>query len=62
VTNLRNNRSIILRINDRGPSIPGRMLDVSKAAAGSLGFINAGLARVRVELVHHPNLPKLPSQ
>jgi len=51
VTNLKNNRFIVLRINDRGPSIPGRMIDVSKAAASSLGFVNAGLTTVRVEVI-----------
>lgn len=54
VTNLRNNRSVTLRVNDRGPSISNRMLDVSKAAARSLGFVDAGLASVRVEVVSHP--------
>jgi rare lipoprotein A len=61
VTNLRNNRSIILRVNDRGPSIPGRMLDVSLAAAGSLGFVNAGLTRVRVEIVNQSLPQRAPS-
>jgi rare lipoprotein A len=51
VTNLQNNRFVVLRINDRGPVIPSRLLDVSKAAARSLGFIRAGLATVRVEIV-----------
>ena len=62
VTNLGNNRFVILRVNDRGPSIPGRMLDVSKAAARTLGFVNAGLTTVRVEVVPPPSLtaPSLP--
>jgi len=51
VTNLQNDRFVLLRINDRGPSFPGRMIDVSKAAAVSLGFLNAGLTTVRVEIV-----------
>lgn len=42
VTNLRNGRSVVVRINDRGPFIRGRVLDVSKAAAQSLGFIGSG--------------------
>ena len=54
VTNLKNNRVVTLRINDRGPSIPGRMLDVSKAAAISLGFLRAGLTPVRVEVIARP--------
>ncbi len=57
VTNLRNNRSLVLRINDRGPSIPGRFLDVSMAAAVRLGFLGAGLAPVRIEVVADTNMP-----
>ncbi len=54
VTNLGNHRSVILRVNDRGPFVPGRILDVSEAAARRLGFHEAGLAKVRVELVPAP--------
>ena len=54
VTNLRNGRAVILRVNDRGPNIAGRMLDVSLAAAGQLGFIGSGKARVRVTVVKYP--------
>jgi rare lipoprotein A len=42
VTNKRNGKSVVVRINDRGPFIRGRVLDVSKAAARQLGFIGAG--------------------
>lgn len=49
VTNLANGRSVVVRVNDRGPFIRGRIIDVSKKAADDLGFLNAGLARVRVE-------------
>lgn len=49
VTNLANGRSVTLRINDRGPYIGGRIIDVSRAAAAELGFIGRGLARVRVD-------------
>ena len=42
VTNKRNGKAIIVRINDRGPFIKGRVIDVSKAAARQLGFIGAG--------------------
>lgn len=49
VTNLANGRSTVLRINDRGPFIRGRIIDVSTAAARTLGFERAGTARVRVE-------------
>ena len=51
VTNLENGRSAILRVNDRGPFIQGRILDCSYGAAKELGFSGAGLARVRIEMV-----------
>lgn len=54
VTNLRNNRSLILRVNDRGPFITGRTLDVSMEAAKRLGFLGSGLALVQVEVVSYP--------
>ncbi len=54
VTNIHNNRSLILRVNDRGPGIPGRLLDVSMAAAKHLGFLGAGLTRVRIEILGYP--------
>lgn len=46
VVNQRNGRSVEVRINDRGPFIRGRVLDLSKAAARELGFIRAGVAPV----------------
>ena len=49
VTNLENGRSIILRVNDRGPFIDGRIIDLSAGAARRLGFYKKGTARVRVE-------------
>jgi rare lipoprotein A len=49
VTNLENGRSVVVRINDRGPYLHGRILDVSKRAAELLGFIGRGTARVKVE-------------
>jgi rare lipoprotein A len=48
VTNLSNNRSAVLVVNDRGPFIKDRILDVSIGAAGVLGFRRAGVARVSV--------------
>lgn len=42
VTNQRNGRSVVVRINDRGPFVRGRMLDLSRGAASQLGFIGAG--------------------
>ncbi len=48
VENLSNGRSVVVRINDRGPFIGGRIIDLSKAAADSIGMINDGTAKVRV--------------
>ena len=48
VENLSNGRSVIVRINDRGPFIGGRIIDLSEAAAASIGMIDAGTAKVRV--------------
>jgi rare lipoprotein A len=57
VTNLENGRSLILRVNDRGPFAKGRIIDVTERAAKLLGFIQAGTARVRVTFVSRANLP-----
>lgn len=51
VTNLRNNRSVVVTVNDRGPFTRGRVIDVSVTAADSLGFRSAGVAPVKVEPV-----------
>jgi rare lipoprotein A len=51
VTNLRNGRSAVVRINDRGPWIKKRVIDVSYAAAHKLRLIRRGTARVRVEVL-----------
>lgn len=51
VTNLENGRKATLRINDRGPFVEGRIIDLSKAAAEELGMLRAGVARVRVRYV-----------
>lgn len=48
VENLSNGRSTVVRINDRGPFVRGRVIDVTKAAAAQLGFVGAGHAPVRV--------------
>ena len=49
VTNPRNGRSVIVRINDRGPYIEGRDLDLSKGAAIELGMLRKGVARLKIE-------------
>jgi len=51
VTNLENGKSVVVRINDRGPFKRGRVIDVSKKAASLLGFINQGTAKVRIEVL-----------
>lgn len=54
VTNLRNNRSVIVRINDRGPVTPGRVLDLSYKAARRLDLHARGVSKVRIEVVKEP--------
>jgi len=51
VTNVSNGRSVRVRVNDRGPYIRGRVLDLSYAAAYRLGMVRSGLARVQIEIV-----------
>lgn len=51
VTNLENGRSVIVRINDRGPFVGDRIIDLSARAAGDLGIRRNGVARVRIERV-----------
>jgi rare lipoprotein A len=48
VENLTNGRSVVVRINDRGPFVDGRIIDLSKAAAQSIGMLGSGTAKVRV--------------
>ncbi|NQV21182.1 MAG: septal ring lytic transglycosylase RlpA family protein [Rhodospirillales bacterium] len=54
VTNLDNGRSIVVRVNDRGPFVHGRIIDLSRRAAQELGFLKNGTARVRVAVVRDP--------
>ncbi|CDZ58083.1 Rare lipoprotein A [Neorhizobium galegae bv. orientalis] len=51
VTNKRNGKSVVVRINDRGPFIRGRVIDVSKAAAKNIGMISSGTAQVCYQIV-----------
>jgi rare lipoprotein A len=55
VTNLNNSKSIIVRINDRGPFVKGRIIDLSYAAAQELDFIRQGITRVKVESIAEPH-------
>lgn len=59
VTNLENGRSIVVRVNDRGPFVKNRLIDLSYAAASALGFTDQGTARVRVQTLD-VNTPALP--
>lgn len=49
VTNARNGRSVVVRINDRGPFIGGRVIDLSRGAADAIGMVRTGVAPVRIE-------------
>jgi len=51
VTNLSNGRSVVVRVNDRGPFHAERIIDLSYTAAYKLGFVNAGSAQVEVEAI-----------
>jgi rare lipoprotein A len=51
VTNERNGKSVVVRINDRGPYIRGRIIDVTKGAAVQLGMIRSGVVPVKVEVL-----------
>src|SRR6202051_2695570 len=51
VTNLRNGRAVVVKVNDRGPIVPGRIIELSYGAAQVLNFQNRGLQRVRLDLV-----------
>ncbi|MGA7217312.1 MAG: septal ring lytic transglycosylase RlpA family protein [Candidatus Sulfotelmatobacter sp.] len=59
VTNLSNGRAVVVKVNDRGPVVPGRIIDLSYGAARVLHFEDRGLQKVRIDLVkpraeHHP--------
>ena len=56
VINLQNGKDIVVKINDRGPYIKNRIIDLSYSAAKSLGIINGGLQDVRIEVVSIPNV------
>jgi rare lipoprotein A len=51
VTNARNGRSVVVTINDRGPFVRGRIIDLSRGAARAIGMLGAGVAPVRLEVV-----------
>jgi len=51
VTNVATGRSVTVRVNDRGPYVPGRIVDVSYSAAASLGMVGRGVAKVKLDVV-----------
>jgi rare lipoprotein A len=59
ITNLKNGRAVVVRINDRGPVVDGRIIDVSYNAARALGFNERGLEKVRVDLYQPTTLARL---
>ncbi len=59
VTNLRNGKAVVVRINDRGPIVEGRIIDVSYNAARALGFKERGVQRVRLDIYQPSTLASL---
>ncbi len=53
VTNLKNNKSVIVRVNDRGPYVKGRIIDLTKTAAKELDMIGDGVAKVKIRYKKH---------
>lgn len=58
VTNLKNNKQVVVRINDRGPFIRGRIIDLSKSVANELGFLGDGVTEVEIEVVSSSEVNK----
>jgi len=56
ITNLDNNQTAIARVNDRGPFVPDRIVDVSKSVAERLGMIDKGIVRVRIEVIDNQGI------
>jgi len=59
VTNLKNGKAVVVRINDRGPVVDGRIIDVSYNAARALGFNERGLQTVRLDIYQPPTMAML---
>jgi rare lipoprotein A len=55
VTNLENNKFVVVRINDRGPFVDNRIIDLSKSVAEDLDFVSKGLAKVKIEVIANTN-------
>lgn len=58
VTNLQNSKSVFVRINDRGPYVKGRVIDLSTKAAQMLGYKNKGTAKVKIEVLEENTIPE----
>lgn len=58
VTNKANGKTVVVRINDRGPFVEGRIIDLSRSAAKKLGLLITGLAEVKIEKVEEPKKPE----
>ncbi|GAB4374271.1 MAG: hypothetical protein Kow0042_18740 [Calditrichia bacterium] len=54
ITNIENGKSVIVRINDRGPWIESRIIDLSKAAAEAIGGLNSGVIKVKIDILEQP--------
>jgi rare lipoprotein A len=54
ITNLENNKSVVIRVNDRGPFVEGRIIDLSKSAAAAIDGIEAGVIKVRIDVLNKP--------
>jgi len=55
VTNLRNGKEVYIKVNDRGPFVKGRIVDLSYAAAKAIGFNRRGVIRVKIEVISLPS-------
>ena len=62
VTNVDNERSVVVRVNDRGPFVDGRVIDLSRAAARALGVLGAGVFTVRLEILEDAAAEPPPSR
>lgn len=51
VTNIENGKSVVVKVNDRGPFVRGRIIDLSKSAFGSIGNLSQGVLEVRIEVI-----------
>ncbi len=57
VTNLKNGKSVVVKINDRGPYVDGRVIDLSRGAANKIDMLNSGVAKVKIVVVDKNGLP-----